>query len=311
MSWRKFIGKTEALVLPYFGGTSVDAEDRRLRVENELPPGWWRFDVAGRVATPVDLVEPPDLSKLPKLRGHFALGWLFPGGTGAERLELVPAEEPPVLSPVTARRWHSGAVIFSELEFESEAEDEARRALEELAPLGEIKGVGASLRAAYGFALARAVGREIGIAVSPRELHGTALAIAERGRPAAEEHLRRLQQERVLERTRIDAWLAAGGRPRQPPPRASREVPVHQRVHNALDAAGADFSAMRDLGNGSLEVTFRFAGERFICVVDAETLQVYDAGICLSGADRMVNLDSLPSVIREAVDTGQLVITRH
>lgn len=312
MSWRKFIGKVETRVLPYFGGTRVDAEGRRLRVPTELPPGWWHFDVAGRVATPVDLVDPPDLSGLERVRGHFAAGWLFPGGSGEERLELVPPEEPPVLSPVSARRWHSGALIFAELELESEAEDAARRALEERAPLGDLKGVGASLRAAFGFALARSLARDLDIGVSPRELRGAALAIAERGAPAAEELLRRLQERRLFERARIDAWNAAEGRPRPAPPRRpGRDAPVHERAMVALEAAGAELSALRDLGNGSVEVTFRFLGERFICVVDAQTLQVYDAGICLSGADRLVNLDSLPSVIREAVETSQLVITRH
>jgi hypothetical protein len=93
--------------------------------------------------------------------------------------------------------------------------------------------------------------------------------------------------------------------------RRELERPVEDRVFRALDAAGASLLGQRDLGNGSLEVTFTFSGERFISVVDARTLQVYDAGICLSGEDRLVNLDSLPSVIREAIETSRLVITRH
>ena len=79
----------------------------------------------------------------------------------------------------------------------------------------------------------------------------------------------------------------------------------------ALDSAGAMLLGQRDLGNGSLEVTFSFWGERFISIVDSHTLQVYDAGICLSGEDRLVTLESLPSVIREAIETSRLVITRH
>ena len=60
-----------------------------------------------------------------------------------------------------------------------------------------------------------------------------------------------------------------------------------------------------------LEVTYRFMGERFISVVDEVSLQVIDAGICLSGSDREVTLESLPSVIREGFDTAQLNITRR
>jgi len=45
--------------------------------------------------------------------------------------------------------------------------------------------------------------------------------------------------------------------------------------------------------------------------IDAITLQVWDAGVCLAGEDRLVTLESLPGVIREAIETGRLVITRR
>lgn len=309
MSWRKFIATTESVVLPYFGGATVDAaEGRRLRVTTIVPAGWWRFDVSGRQATPIEPAEPPDLTPLPRERGHYAARWLFFGGAREERIQLLPAEEPPALSPLSARRWHSGELVFEALEFETEAEDEARRALEAEQPIGEVKGVGASLRAAFGFVLADKLGRSLSIAVSPREVHGAALAFAERGRDAVLEHLHQLEERRRLELIRVASF---------DPLRAMQQVAARQperrpdRVRRALDAAGAALLSERDLGNGTIEVTFDFLGERFISIVDAVTLQVYDAGICLSGEDRLVNLDSLPSVIREAIDTGQLVITRH
>ena len=83
------------------------------------------------------------------------------------------------------------------------------------------------------------------------------------------------------------------------------------RADRALTAAGAELSDCRSLGNGLSEVTYRFMGERFITVVNEDSLQVVDAGICLSGSDRMVTLESLPSVIREGYDTDQLNITRR
>jgi hypothetical protein len=68
----------------------------------------------------------------------------------------------------------------------------------------------------------------------------------------------------------------------------------------------------RSVARGSkLQVTFTCDGERITCVVDAETLQVYDAGFCLAGADRELTLDSLPSTVREAIDVDHLNITRH
>jgi hypothetical protein len=83
------------------------------------------------------------------------------------------------------------------------------------------------------------------------------------------------------------------------------------RVERALASAGARLHDTRRLEGGRLEVTFRFMGERFLSIVDMGTLQVVDAGICLAGADREVTLESLPSVIREAIEDGVLVITRH
>ena len=82
-------------------------------------------------------------------------------------------------------------------------------------------------------------------------------------------------------------------------------------MEQALESAGARLLDTRRLGSDRLEVTFGFMGERFISIVEANTLQVVDAGICLAGSDRQVNLESLPSVIREAIEDDVLVITRH
>jgi hypothetical protein len=83
------------------------------------------------------------------------------------------------------------------------------------------------------------------------------------------------------------------------------------RAELALDGAHARMLSSRSLGNGHLEVAFEFMGERFISVIDAITLHVYDSGVCLAGADEMITLDSLPAVIREAIQTDLLVITRR
>ena len=84
-----------------------------------------------------------------------------------------------------------------------------------------------------------------------------------------------------------------------------------ERAESALDGAHARMLAARRLGGGQLEVTFDFMGERFISVVDALSLQIIDSGVCLAGEDDLVTLDSLPGVIREAIDTDRLVITRR
>jgi len=314
LDYRKFLGKTSTQVLPYFGGRHVHVESRRYSVAVEQPPGWYHFRLEGRAATPVERAEPPDLSRLPSVRGHFARGWLFGGGRVLERIELVPAEEPPVLAPVVTRRWSSEELVFDAVELESESEELCRQALEEGRGIDVIKNVGSSLRAAFGYALAARVGERLEVGISPREAMRAVLTLASEGAPGAERLLGELREERRLERVRVDAWLRSEGREPLPEPgaptRQAGPTPV-DRAERALDSAGAELSGCRSLGNGLLEVTYRFLGERFISVVDEQSLQVVDAGICLSGSDRMVTLESLPSVIREGYENGELNITRR
>ena len=42
-----------------------------------------------------------------------------------------------------------------------------------------------------------------------------------------------------------------------------------------------------------------------------DTFQVIDPGICLSGAHRVLTLDAMPSVVREAIEEDHLNITRR
>jgi hypothetical protein len=46
-------------------------------------------------------------------------------------------------------------------------------------------------------------------------------------------------------------------------------------------------------------------------LVATDTLQVLDPGICLSGAHRVLTLDAMPSVVREAIEEDHLNITRR
>ncbi len=396
MDYRKFLGKVESAVLPYFGGGTVDAPSRRLRLAAPVTPGWWRFEIQGRTATAREPAGPEGLDALPLVRGHAWGARLVREGAVAEALQLPPEEEPPRFSPVRARRWHDGSLVFEGLDFEceaeghvrlaleeagtlagvkavpaslraafgytvleaasralrvrfspvrarrwhdgsllfdgldfeGEAEGSARLVLEEAGTLASVKAVPASLRAAFGYTVLEAASRALHVRFSPVEVRSRVLEVAERGRAMAEEvlrhlmaereaHVRALEAQRVaqearlqgeVERARVRAEVAR--RPAvQPPRRVEREV--GDRVERVLAHAGARLVDQRRIGNRQLEVTFRFMGERFISLVDVNTLQVMDAGICLAGADREVTLESLPSVIREAIDTDRLVITRY
>jgi hypothetical protein len=328
VDYRKFLGKRESAVLPYFGGASVDAPSRRLHVSTPPAPGWWRFDVQGRTATAREPAGPEGLDGLPLVRGHLWGTRLVREGAVAEPVHLLPEEEPPRFSPLRARRWHDGSLVFEEVEFEGEAEGTARLMLEEGRTLAEVKGVPASLRAAFGYAVLEGASRALGIRFSPAEVRGQVLSVSEEGRATAEARLRALTAEREAHVRAVEARLLAQetqrrraeeearlqaeltrlrGRPRHP----ERRAPGETRVERVLESAGARLLDTRRLGSERLEVTFGFMGERFISIVEADTLQVVDAGICLAGSDREVNLESLPSVIREAIEDDVLVITRH
>jgi hypothetical protein len=339
VDYRKFLARKQTLVLPYFGGASVDAPERRLRLASEVEPGWWTFEVEGRIARAMEPAEPGDLSALPRARGYLWGDRLVRNGATAEPISFLPAEEPPLFAPALGRRWHGGELIFEQLELESEVVEGVRRALEEDRPLALVKGVPAELRSAFALALVQSVSRRVRIPAAAAELKDFLVEIAEGGAPAAEAALRALEAERIRyrreaaererrmqelavrqaveqerERRRADAEIA--GRVRyateEERRRALRQT-ARDRIEDAVDAAGARLVRTRGLEADRMEVTWTFMAERFVSIVDGVTLQVIDSGICLGhpAQDQLLTLDSLPGVVREAITTGRLVILRH
>ena len=304
-------------MLPYVGGATVRAPQRALRVEGTPALGWWRFHVKGRTAAAREAASPPEeaLTTRPRVQGHVFGDRLAANDARAEVLYLPPEDQPPLFSPCRARRWHGGELLFEQLEFETEVEETARRAFEERGVLRDVKGVPASLRAAFGYAVTDVAGRELNVAVSPAEVRARVLEIAEGGLDVARREVRRLDEERRRFAREAAALAQAAARPAEAPAGARvarRDADDGEdRTQRALTAAGAELLACRSLAGGLMEVRYRFDGERFVTVVDARTLQVMDAGICLAGADRMLTLESLPAVIREGIEDGHLVITRH
>lgn len=316
MDYTKFLGKKETLVLPFVGGTRVEAPGRSLRLaRSDLEPGFWSFSIAGRTATPVERAEAPSLEGRPKVRGHFAAGALVTSGSACEELELLPAEEPPALSPLTARRWHGGALLFDALEFEGDAEPACREALEEGRGIDGIRGVTPALRAAFAAALLARVGRMHNTPISFVEARPYVQDVATRGEAGARAAVARIADERRRDAAaraarEVEERAEENRRVRAARVATARET-VEERVEKALRSADAHLRATRDLGDGTLEVTYTFAGQRFVSVVDVVDLNVVDAGVCLAGEDSLVTLESLPGVIREAIDTDRLVITRR
>ena len=334
MDYRKFLNRTQTRVLPYTGGLGVHVPDRRLRLRGPaLVPGWWRFELSGREAIPDSPVDEPDeramteLEACKRVRGHLVGRWLFRSATQVERVRFLPAdsrdhgaseadssgEELELFTPVSTRRWHGGKLLYTGVEFEDEPELAAREALYEGLAL-TAKGVTPSLRGAFAWARMARWARDEGVHVSPREVLRTMHPLVDHSRTPEEVflelHARNLELNPGREQAR---W-----RRRVPPPpreHVFREPPTRdnaeRRAALVLDAAGADLSRARFSGERNLELHFDFRDQRFIALVDWETLHVYDSGICLSGHDEDLGLDCLPAVIQEAIDTGVLYITRY
>ena len=301
IDYRRFLAPAGSMTLPYLGGPFVDAPDRRLRVQGTVEPGFWVFEVTGRDARAVERAESPDLSGLAAVRGHLYGDYLVHEQSRAELVFLLPEEEPAAFSPAVARRWHSGDLIFESLPFETEAEEQARRAFEEHETLEAIRGIPSTLRAAFSYAMVDRLGRSRGMRVAPAEVRAHLGQINSGGDEACARLLDRLARERALDLSLKRARRAGAVR---------RSGDAFERAGAALHAAGATLAALRYISSGLLEVTYRFDGERFVSLVDPATLQVVDAGFCLAGEDRLVTLESLPSVIREAIQEGALAITR-
>jgi hypothetical protein len=327
VDYKSFLKDSATLVLPYFGGTRVDTAERRLHVdpnsrpgENDLAPGWWRFKIEGRRAVPKKPESPADLAKLPAVRGHWVAGWVVLDGKRLERIALPPDDEPAPLSRVTARRWYSNDLLFDSVEFEDDAELAARTALEQRRPLGDVKGVVPSLRAAFAYALGMAVARELDIAVTPRELTSRVVQIADGGRDVVTAMFTALIEQRRREAVearrraeeaeraaRLDSAVA-GARV------VTRKGLSHDpaaRADDALERAGARMLSARLVQRGQqLDVTYEVDGTRIMSLVAVDSLQIIDPGICLSGAHRVLTLDAMPSVVREAIEEEHLNITR-
>jgi hypothetical protein len=319
VDYRKFLEKKEEpLVLPWLGGGSVTAADRRLKVaQRPERRGWYQWVIAGRVATPQRPAEAPSLSDRPAVRGWWSGDALVRDGAVVEPVALLPDEEPARFAPLLARRWHSGQLIFESLEFETEVEDLARQALARQAAF-DVKATPAALRAAYGWALLNAVSTRRQIPVVVPEVRAQLARVAMGGAAVADELLTALELERARTRRELaelgrEARLALVREDLEHAREQRRGAPVHDaRVDAALESAGAALESVRRLGGEQLEVVFEFMGTRFVSVVDARTLQVVDSGICLGHPPRddLLTLDSLPAVIKEAIDTDALVLLR-
>ncbi len=115
----------------------------------------------------------------------------------------------------------------------------------------------------------------------------------------------------VLESTQRELAREEVERQKQAAELARWQETLEGRICLALSHTGAELINWRRNGQRQAVVRYRVAARRFECVIDMESLQIMDAGICLSGTDQELNLSSLPSAVREAIESGQLHVFRN
>lgn len=273
MDYTQFLQKSdEVLRLPYFEGKTACDDKLTYRLRETLPPGWYQFQKTGRYLSVEERIEPElDRWKLQRVTGY-AMGRRMIGNDFQGRLfGLPPGTDLEKFTPVAARKWFDGHLIYDGTEFESEGDLQVREAFEEERSIDQIKGVTPALAHTF-------------------MLESTQRALAwEAERRAREAQAR---QERAAEMARWQETLEG-------------------RISLALSHTGAELIGWRRNGERQAVVRYRLGRQRFECIIDTESLQILDAGICLSGADEELNLSSLPSAVQEAIQSGQLHVFRH
>ncbi len=259
-------------ILPYFEGKTVCDRERTYRLRQRLAPGWYRFHISGRYA---DALSPADSDaetwSLRTTQGYMVQDRLITQ-TQSEKLHGIPVDEHlPRFAPVVAWRWFDGHLFFAHQAFETEVDLAVRIAYEDELAITAIKGVTPALAQAFVLETAR--------------------------RTLQRELAARQRQESILRDQRKAIRRA--------------HTTLQDRLTLALAHSGAQLMDFRSAQGTEVVVRYRLDRQRYECVVDTESLQILDAGICLEGADRELSLSSLPSAVREASQSGELHVFRH
>jgi hypothetical protein len=138
---------------------------------------------------------------------------------------------------------------------------------------------------------------------------------AERRRRELEEQRRKEEERRAKEERRaaLVGRLGDGASRRE-----MAKLDFEEAARAALQVGGAVLLDARNAPSRREKIVrYRIDDRRFECVCDKETLQIVDAGICLvdhytdERGDTYFTLESLPGVVRQAMNGGVLHRFRH
>lgn len=313
MSWEDLLSSEENRVLPWVDGRKIHADGRTWSIQGELPPehGWYEFNTSsGRKASLIGPAEPDVEFEFESgwrvVRGYLAGDRLIPDGARVDPDpgKLVRQTVPVFLVEQGLDRFaraitveSGGKLIYIRQEFPEGPEMEVQEAYQDrLDSVSHVKGVTPALDLTF------------------RWISLQRLRAEERER---QRELRRLEEERKraeAERRRQamrDAGTGIGRRTL-----AKRDFKAAARA--ALAVSGAQLlDAMPSRGRNEMVVQYRFRRRRLECIVDKNSLQVIDSGICLvdhqtgEKGDTYFTLESLPAVVADAIAQGVLVVYRH
>lgn len=311
MSWQALLNSGGDRILPWLGGREIHSKDRTWVVEGRLPReyGWYTFTTtSGRKATLKGEAEPDfDFEQgHPVLRGYLVGDRFIPDDARVDPnpAKLIDQTEPVFCVELGLDRFtrarvvreRGGRLVYVMQEFPQGPETEVLMAYQDRKDsVNEVPGVTPALDLAFRW-------------VSYQRAAAEARA-AEMARIRAEEAAKEAEQERV--RRLMEQTGTAVGR------RALATADFEAAARAALAVSGAELLDVRDSHKrGEKVVQYRFQLRRLECVVDARTLRVIDAGVCLDDhrgtkGDTRFTLESLPGVIGEAIRQNKLVIWRH
>lgn len=318
MGWQDLIVKDKPIILPWLGGRSIWF-GRGFTLEGKLPPehGWWTFlDQGSRTLRwdgSVTQSEPaPDWAeKWPTVKGYLVGDHLIPdnvcGQTDPDRLrecaKFIHLADLGLekFSRAVVARHPDGRLIWLREEWPLGPEPEVLGAWHDrLSSLDHVAGVTPALDMAFRWS------------VRQREWNEE-MAVKRRAEAEAE-RLRLEAEARKAELAANAAKLVGTGEGR----RLLAEQDFEAAAKAALAVSGADLlDARQSRIPNEMVVQWRFRNRRLECVVDKATLRIIDAGICLADhrtgekGDTRFTLESLPSVVKEALDEGKLHVWRH
>ena len=311
MSWRDLLQtENESLVAPWVGGRTLRSRERTWKIEGKLPQeyGWFSFKLNGRKAFLQSGADPNTDILVSPLKGYLVGDRIISdtASVNPDPSKISEHSEPVFclergldrfVRVSAGRPYEGGPLVYVGQEFPLGAEDAVTRSYLHRNPsVNDVPGVSPALDAAF--------------RLETWSRSETERRRVELERQRAEEEARRAAEER---RQEMAQKLGTGeGR------RAMAAYDFREAARAALAVTGAEYLDHKaSYRAGEITVTFRFIHRTFICVCDEKTLRIIDAGICLTDHttrkrwDDYLALETLPAVIREAQQTGVLVVTRH